>query len=225
VKLIKSAGMRYLVITAKHHDGFAMYPSKVSPWNIKDATKFQRDPMKELSEACRKNGIHFGFYYSHAFDWEHPDAPGNDWDFKNGGGDKHLFDEKIGPNKYVQWYDVHPEMVERTRKYVDEKAIPQLIELIDKYHPEIFWFDVGGKLPFSEQIRIVKAVREHDPKVVVNGRAARGMGKNFGDYVDTADNPAVARGRGRLGSDPHGQQFHGYNKSTTTTRRPSSASN
>src|SRR3954471_9127151 len=71
VKLIKGAGMRYLVITAKHHDGFAMYPSKVSPRNIKDATKFGPDPMKELSEACKKNGIHFGFYYSHAFDWEH----------------------------------------------------------------------------------------------------------------------------------------------------------
>ena len=61
-----------------------MYPSALSKWNIRDATKFKRDPMAELSEACRKNGVHFGFYYSHAFDWEHPDAPGNDWDFKNG---------------------------------------------------------------------------------------------------------------------------------------------
>src|SRR5262249_16917157 len=72
--LIKEAGMRYLIITAKHHDGFAMWPSKVTPYNIHDATKFQHDPMQELAEACRKNGIRFGFYYSHAYDWEDPDA-------------------------------------------------------------------------------------------------------------------------------------------------------
>src|SRR5262245_52733013 len=69
VKLIKGAGMRYLVITAKHHDGFAMYPSDATKYNIRDATSFKRDPMKELSDACRANGVHFGFYYSHAFDW------------------------------------------------------------------------------------------------------------------------------------------------------------
>ena len=56
-----------------------MYPSRVTRYNIKDATSFKRDPMRELADACRRNGIRFGFYYSHAFDWEHPDAPGNDW--------------------------------------------------------------------------------------------------------------------------------------------------
>ena len=90
VKLIKDAGMGYLIITAKHHDGFAMWPSKVSRYNIRDATKFTRDPMRELADACRRNGIRFGFYYSHAFDWEDPDAPGNDWDYDNPGGDRKL---------------------------------------------------------------------------------------------------------------------------------------
>ncbi len=221
VKLIHDAGMRYLVITAKHHDGFAMWPSKVSDFNITTVTKFKRDPMKELSQACKKYGVHFGFYYSHAFDWEHPDAPGNDWDYQNGGGDKHLFDEKVGSNKYVQWYDVHPEMVERTKKYVDEKAIPQLIELIDMYHPEIFWFDVGGKLPASEQIRIVKAVRAHDPNVVINGRAARAMGHNFGDYVDTADNPAEVReADGDWEAIPTTNSSYGYNKLDNNYKTP-----
>ncbi len=220
VKLIKGAGMRYLVITAKHHDGFAMYPSKVSDFNLTDATQFKRDPMQELSDACKANGVHFGFYYSHAFDWEHPDAPGNDWDYKNPGGDQHLFDEKQGAG-YINWYDVHPELVAKARKYVDEKAIPQLQELIAKYHPEIFWFDVGGKLPVSEQLRIVKAVRAADPHVVVNGRAARGLGKNFGDYVDTADNPAEVReAEGDWEAIPTVNNSYGYNKLDNNYKTP-----
>src|SRR5438067_13006785 len=141
--------MRYLIITAKHHDGFAMYNSKVSDYNIVKQTAWKHDPMADLAAACKKYGLKFGFYYSHAFDWEHPDAPGNDWDYQNPGGDKHLFDQKLGPSKYAMWYDVHPELVAKARKYVDEKAIPQLLELEDKYHPEIFWFDTSGKLPVS----------------------------------------------------------------------------
>jgi alpha-L-fucosidase len=220
VKLIKGAGMRYLVITAKHHDGFAMYPSGVTKYNITDATPFKRDPMKELSDACKVNGVHFGFYYSHAFDWEHPDAPGNDWDYKNPGGDKHLFDEKQGAG-YKYWYDVHPELVPKAKKYVDEKAIPQLQELIAKYHPDIFWFDTSGKLPVSEQLRIVKAVRAADPNVVVNGRAARGMGHNFGDYVDTADNPAEVReAEGDWEAIPTVNSSYGYNKLDNSYKTP-----
>jgi hypothetical protein len=72
VRMIKGAGMKYVIITAKHHDGFAMYPSEVSRYNIRDATPFKRDPMRELAAAARKHGLRFGFYYSHAFDWEHP---------------------------------------------------------------------------------------------------------------------------------------------------------
>ena len=75
--------MKYMVITAKHCDGFAMYPSKASKYNIVDATPFKRDPMAELSKACAAHGIRLGFYYSHCWDWHEPNAPGliNDWDF------------------------------------------------------------------------------------------------------------------------------------------------
>ena len=78
VQNAKAAGMRYMIITSKHHDGFAMYPSDVSDFNIRKQTPFKRDPMAELSAACKKYGLKFGFYYSHAFDWEHPDAPGTE---------------------------------------------------------------------------------------------------------------------------------------------------
>ena len=81
VALAKATGMKYLVITAKHHDGFAMYHSQVSKYNIVDWTQFKRDPLKELSDECRKAGIRFCVYYSHREDWEHPDGFGNNWDY------------------------------------------------------------------------------------------------------------------------------------------------
>lgn len=179
----KKAGMNYFIITAKHHDGFAMYDSKVSDFNIMAQTPFKRDPMAELAAAAKKYGMKFGFYYSHAFDWEHPDAPGNDWEYKNPGGDLGLYGG-------VNWYVVHPELLPKAVKYVDEKAIPQIKELLSKYHPDILWFDTPQKLPLSENIRILKAIRETDPNVVVNGRLVRSASANFGDYKNTADRPA-----------------------------------
>jgi alpha-L-fucosidase len=178
----KKAGMKYFIITAKHHDGFALYDSKFSDFDIVDRTTFKRDPMAELAAAAKKHGMKFGFYYSHAFDWEHPDAPGNDWEYKNPGGDK-----LIGG---ANWFDAHPEWLPKAIKYVDGKAIPQIKELLTKYHPDILWFDTPHKLPLSENIRILKAIRETDPNVVVNGRLVRSAAANFGDYKNTADRPA-----------------------------------
>jgi alpha-L-fucosidase len=179
----KKAGMKYIIITSKHHDGFAMYDSKVSDYTIVRQTAFKKDPMAALSAACKRQGIKFGFYYSHAFDWEHPDAPGNDWDYDNPAGDKHL-------HGGINWYDLHPELLPKAQRYVDEKAIPQIKELIARYHPDILWFDTPSKLPLSENIRIIKAIRSVDTKVVVNGRLAGNAAINFGDYKNTADRPA-----------------------------------
>jgi alpha-L-fucosidase len=183
VRTAKQAGMKYMIITSKHHDGFAMFPSEISDFNIKKQTPFQHDPMAELSAACKKYGLKFGFYYSHAFDWEHPDAPGNDWEYKNPGGDLNLYGGR-------EWYDLHPQLLEKAKKYVDEKAIPQIRELLKKYHPDILWFDTPQKLPLSENIRILKSIREIDSNVMVNGRLVRFADSNFGDYKNTADRPA-----------------------------------
>ena len=82
VSIAKDAGMKYIVITAKHHDGFAMFHSKASPYNIYDATPFHRDPLAELAAACKRQGIRLGFYYSQCQDWHHPGggAIGGHWD-------------------------------------------------------------------------------------------------------------------------------------------------
>ena len=122
VKLAKAAGMKYLVITAKHHDGFAMYRSRVSKYNIVDWTPFGRDPLEELSRACRKAGIRFCVYYSHREDWDDPDGYGNNWDY------------------------------DRTKKdfdrYLEQKSKPQLRELLTNYGPlGLVWFDRGIDTP------------------------------------------------------------------------------
>src|SRR2546423_11794891 len=87
VRTLKNAGMGYLIITSKHHDGFAMFDSDASDYNVVKATPWHHDPMRDLKEACRRQGIRFGFYYSQAWDWADPNGTGNDWDYQNPSGD------------------------------------------------------------------------------------------------------------------------------------------
>ena len=202
IRAAKEAGMGYFIITAKHHDGFAMFDSKVNDYNIVKATPFKRDPMKELQAACRKYGLKFGFYYSHAFDWGDANAPGNDWDYDNPGGDRNLHGGR-------NWWETSPEFLPKPRRYVNEKAIPQLLELIKNYDPDILWFDTPHKLPDSENIRIMKAVREAKPGIVINGRLAR----NSGDYASTADRPAeFAPHEGDWEGIPTTNESYGHNQ-------------
>ncbi len=204
MKLAYDAGMRYFIITAKHHDGFAMFPSDVYPYDIR-LTKMKTDPMMELAQAARKYGIKFGFYYSHAFDWEHPDAPGNDWEYENPGGDKLLYG--------AEWWHENPAFLERAQTYVNEKAIPQLAELIHRYHPDILWFDTPHKLPLSENLRILKFVRKTAPDIIVNGRLARDRSRQFGDYKSTGDRAAFFfPEEGDWESIPTTNESYGYNE-------------
>jgi alpha-L-fucosidase len=188
VGALKDAGMGYLIITAKHHDGFAMYDSEVSDYNVVKATPWHHDPMRDLKAACDRHGVKFGFYYSHAFDWGDPDAPGNDWEYDNPGGDRHLHGGE-------RWWEAEPARLEQVRRYVDRKAIPQLRELIRKYDPAIIWFDTPHKLPAEETLRILRAVREAKPSLVVNSRVCQPvpgprLPTGFGDYLSTTDKPA-----------------------------------
>jgi alpha-L-fucosidase len=210
IRTAKAAGMGYFVITAKHHDGFAMWPTKVNDYNVMDATPWHHDPMADLRAACKKYGLKFGFYYSHAFDWGNSNAPGNDWQFNNPGGDK-----LIGSR---DWWETKPEFMTQARKYVDEKAIPQLRELIKLYDPDIFWFDTPSKLPPSENFRIMKAVREASPHVVINGRIVQ----HWGDYDSTADRPAeFAPHNGDWEGIPTTNESYGWNKFDLSHKPPS----
>jgi hypothetical protein len=201
ISLAKQAGMGYFVITAKHHDGFAMFDSAVSDYNIVKATPFARDPMQELKAACKRQGLRFGFYYSHAFDWGEADSPGNDWDYQNPGGDRLLHG--------ADWWKSYPQFLPQARKYVDRKSIPQLLELISKYDPDIIWFDTPHKLPPEENQRILAAVRKAKPTLVVNGRLVGGCG----DYDSTGDRPAeFPPHRGDWEAVPTTNESYGYNQ-------------
>lgn len=210
------AGMRYFIITAKHHDGFAMFPSDAYPYDIR-LSGFGRDPMAELREAARRYGIRFGFYYSHAFDWEHPDAPGNDWEYENPGGDRLL-----GGADW--WKGGRKDFLQNAEKYVSEKSIPQIQELIKKYDPDILWFDTPSKLPLYLNIRILKAIREADKenRIVVNGRLVRYGGNNLGDYRNTGDRAAYFfPTEGPWESIPTTNESYGYSV-VDTVRKPAS---
>ena len=212
IKAAKDAGMRYFIVTAKHHDGFAMYHSEAYPYDIR-LTQFKRDPMRELRDAATKYGIKFGFYYSHAFDWEHPDAPGNDWDYENPGGDKLLH----GTN----WWENYPEFLPNSEKYVNEKSIPQVKELIRNYNPDILWFDTPHKLPIYLNLKILKAIRETDPNLPVNGRLAKIQNLNFGDYINTGDRAAFLRSTpGIWEVIPTTNESYGYNKYDKNYKTP-----
>ena len=214
VKLAKDAGMGYLVITAKHHDGFAMYDSEVSDYNIVKATPFGRDPIRELERECRKAGLKFGLYYSQAFDWGEKDAPGNDWDYDNPGGDKLLG----GAN---WWKGERRNFLPRAEKYVNEKSIPQIQELVKKYDPDILWFDTPSKLPLYLNIRILEAIREVDRenKIVVNGRLVRFGSQNMGDYRNTGDRSAFFfPTKGAWESIPTTNESYGYSRVDTVRK-------
>ena len=148
----QDAGMKYLVITAKHHDGFAMFDSKASDYNIVKATPFKRDPLKELSVAAPKHGIKFGVYYSFLADWGHPggQAGAPHWDPAHQDGD---IDE-----------------------YINKIAVPQVKELLENYGPiGEFWFDNDG----SKGMTTARANRYFDlfkvqPQIVINPRLVQG---------------------------------------------------
>ena len=175
----------------------------------------------EISHACFRCmahpllGIKFGFYYSHAFDWEHPDAPGNDWDYPtNPGGDK-----LVGGKN---WWLERKDFLANAEKYVNEKSIPQIQELIRKYDPDILWFDTPQKLPLYLNIRILEAIRQADPqnKIVVNGRLARFGSNNIGDYRNTGDRSAFFfPTEGAWESIPTTNESYGYSV-VDTVRKP-----
>jgi alpha-L-fucosidase len=162
VQVAKDAGMKYLVITSKHHDGFAMFDSKTSRYDVVEATPWKRDPLKELSAACQKAGIKFSFYYSQDQDWHESEASGNSWDFPPDDAKKVL-----------------------GRGYFDGKVKGQLRQLLTEYGPiGLIWFDTPKLITKEQSQELVDLVHGLQPDCLVSGR----VGHDVGDYDSAGDN-------------------------------------
>jgi len=165
VRIAKDAGMKYIVITSKHHDGFAMFHSQASPYNIYDATPFKRDPLKELAAACRKEHIKLGFYYSQFQDWGHP-----------GGG---IYGERWDQ---AQEGDLSG--------YVNKIAIPQVKEILSNYGPvAVLWWDTPGNIS-KEDVDKLHDLMKLQPQIISNNR----LGGGYAGDTETPEQSIPASG-------------------------------
>ncbi|GAB5559036.1 MAG: hypothetical protein SynsKO_06830 [Synoicihabitans sp.] len=163
-QLAKDAGMKWIIITSKHHEGFAMFKSE-HPFNIVDATPFKRDPMKELADACRELDLGFGFYYSHNQDWTAPG--GTRGPAMNADGSEASFEQ-----------------------YFREKCLPQVKEICTNYGPlSYIWFDTPGGMPEKYAAELAAYVREVQPDAMLCSR----IGYGLGDYASNGDMMVPAR--------------------------------
>ena len=150
VKRAKDWGMKYIVFTSKHHEGFAMYHSACDPYNVTDASPCRRDILKELQLACEKYDMRLGLYYSQAQDWHDPDG---------------LFGYR--ENSYEHYQD-----------YLDRKVMPQLKEILTGYGKiSILWFDTPLETTYEQSKAMVDLVKELQPECIISGRIGNGLGE------------------------------------------------
>jgi len=179
VLLAKEAGMKYIIITAKHHDGFAMFKSNASKFNIVDFTLYNKDVLDMLAKACRKHNMKLGFYYSQAQDWNNPGGSVARKVMNEGW----LNPDSVKIDEYTLAHSGHWDPVQETRtmeEYIDQVSVPQIKELLGNYGDiAVIWWDTPTRMTdaFAEKLN---AVLKKYPNVITNDRLKR---PNFsGDY-------------------------------------------
>jgi alpha-L-fucosidase len=185
VLVAKRAGMKYIVVTSKHHDGFSMYKTRHSPYNIISATPFGRDPIDELYHACKKHGLRFGVYYSQIIDW---------YDGWNGG----MSAEQAATEKKKNPMNTWDRLNQTQEGYIAQKAIPQVKELIEKY-PDMqemwfdYWYEGKEDLFNTPEIshRFYQTLYQIAPKCLVSTR----IGAQMGDFKATHDNEILSNSK------------------------------
>jgi len=180
VKLAKDAGMEYIVVTSKHHDGFCLFHTKVNKWNVVDATPFGRDVIKELADACKKYDLKLGLYYSQDLDWHEPNGGGwpggKTWAGETG---------KSGDAYWVNNWDFPDDANKNYTQYFEDKVKPQVTELLTNYGDIcLIWFDTPWTLTREQSQELFDLVKKYQPDCLVNSR----LGNGLGDYSSTGDN-------------------------------------
>ncbi len=157
-KLAKKSGMKYIVITSKHHEGFCLFESEFTEYDIASSPMKGRDFIKELSDACKKHGLHFGTYYS-IIDWNHPshDIP----------------DENASEQDRERWRN--PKMIEGKKAEYVQYMKNQVKELIEKYDTEILWFDGdwADYWTLEDGDDLYQYIRELKPDIIINNRVSK----------------------------------------------------
>lgn len=172
VRVAKDAGMKYIVITAKHHDGFALFGSKASKWNIVDATPYGKDLLKPLAAACRKYGLKLGFYYSQAQDWNNPGGAAARKVASEGWANP----DSARIDAYTQAHDGHWDPIQTSQtmaQYIDKVAVPQVKELLTNYGDvAVLWWDTptGMNDEFARKLKNQLALQ---PNIITNDRLER----------------------------------------------------
>ena len=162
VKVAKDAGMKYLTITAKHHDGFCLWPTKYNNYNISN-TPYKKDIVGALNKACKKQGIKFCIYYS-VLDWHHPDYPIHS-------SANHHIDPHADMNKYITYMK------------------NQLKELITNYDPYMLWFDGQWETPWTNEMgkEIYRYVKQLKPDIITNNRLGKEFAATENKNIDAAN--------------------------------------
>lgn len=172
VRTAKNAGMKYIVITAKHHDGFAMFKSKASKWNIVDATPYGKDILKQMAAACKKYGMKLGFYYSQAQDWNNPGGAASRKIASEGWANP----DSAKIDAYTAAHSGHWDPAQTTKtmsQYIDDVAVPQVKELLTNYgNVAVLWWDTPTNMT-DEYAEKLNALLSLQPMIITNDRLKR----------------------------------------------------
>lgn len=172
VKMAKDAGMKYIVITAKHHDGFALFKSNASKWNVADATPYGKDLLKPLADACKKYGMKLGFYYSQAQDWNNPGGSAARKVMREGWANP----DSTKIDEYTLAHKGHWDPAQETAtfdQYIDKVSVPQVKELLSNYGDiAVLWWDTPTNMTDEAALKL-QAVLKLQPQIITNDRLKR----------------------------------------------------
>jgi len=170
VRMARDAGMKYIIITAKHHDGFALFDTEASDWDVVDSTPYGKDLLKPLAKACKKYGLKLGFYYSQANDWTNP----------GGTAARRLMNEgwpspdSVKIDQYTKEHEGHWDPLQETAtfdQYIDSVAIPQVQELLSNYgEVAILWWDYPTQMKSYDGALKLQKLLSLQPQIITNDR-------------------------------------------------------
>jgi len=172
VRMAKDAGMKYIIITTKHHDGFALFQSAASKWNVVDATPYGKDLLKPLAAACKKYGMKLGFYYSQAQDWNNPGGAASRRLMREGWPNP----DSARIDAYTLAHQGHWDPAQETASfedYIHRVSVPQVKELLSNYGDiAVLWWDTPTNMT-DEAAQKLQAQLKLQPGIITNDRLKR----------------------------------------------------